>query len=72
MDTPDGGKVVFEDEEISSLSDTKRDLLRRHKMGFVFQSVALIPLMSSYENVDFALRISGFDAKERDARIMNA
>ena len=69
MDTPDSGKVMFEAEEISAYSDTKRDLLRRGRMGFVFQSVALIPLMSAYENVDFALRISGFDPKERDARI---
>ena len=36
-------------------------------MGFVFQSVALISLMSAYENIDFALRISGYDPKERDA-----
>lgn len=70
MDKPDSGEVIFEDNEISRLSDTKKDLLRRHKMGFVFQSVALIPLMSAYENIDFALRISGYDPKKRDARIM--
>lgn len=37
-------------------------------MGFVFQSVALMPLMSAYENVDFGLRIAGFDPKERKKR----
>lgn len=70
MDKPTEGKVIFEDEEITNFSDTKKDLLRRNKMGFVFQSVALIPLMSAYENIDFALRVSGYDKKSRDDRIM--
>ena len=70
MDKPDSGKVHFEDREISSLSDTKRDLIRRNEMGFVFQSVALISLMSAYENIDFALRVADYDKKSRDARIM--
>ena len=69
MDKPDSGNILFEGEEISSLSETKKDLLRRKKMGFVFQSIALIPLMSAYENVDFALRISGYDKAGRDERI---
>lgn len=37
-------------------------------MGFIFQSVALMPLMSAYENVDFGLRVAGFDSKERKKR----
>ena len=69
MDRPDAGKVFFEQEEITALSDTQKDLLRRKKMGFVFQSVALISLMSAYENIDFSLRIAGYDPKKRDARI---
>jgi putative ABC transport system ATP-binding protein len=42
--------------------------IRRTKMGFVFQSIALIPVMSAYENIDFALRLAGYE-KERDRRI---
>jgi putative ABC transport system ATP-binding protein len=69
MDKPNSGSVFFEGSEISSLSDTNKDLLRRKKMGFVFQSIALISLMSAYENVDFALRISGYDKEGRHERI---
>ncbi len=69
MDKPDAGKVFFQEQEITAFSDRQKDLLRRKEMGFIFQSVALISLMSAYENIDFALRISGYDPKERDARI---
>ena len=57
-------------EEIrySELTDAKRDRLRRYHMGFVFQSVALIPIMTAYENVDFGLRTAGFRGN-RDERI---
>lgn len=57
-------------EEIrySELTDAKRDRLRRYHMGFVFQSVALIPIMTAYENVDFGLRTAGFQGN-RDERI---
>ena len=42
-------------------------MLRRKRVGFVFQSIALIPMMTAYENVDFALRMAGCkgDRKER-------
>jgi putative ABC transport system ATP-binding protein len=70
MDVPTSGEVIFEDKDISKLIDAKKDLLRRHKLGFVFQSVALISLMSAFENIDFALRISGYDKKERKERAL--
>ena len=44
----------------SGLSDSQRDRLRRNHMGFVFQSVALVPIMTAYENVDFGLRTAGY------------
>ncbi len=44
----------------SALSDSQRDRLRRNHMGFVFQSVALVPIMTAYENVDFGLRTAGY------------
>ncbi|MFR5028165.1 MAG: ABC transporter ATP-binding protein [Coprococcus sp.] len=42
--------------------------MRRYNIGFVFQSVALIPIMSAYENVDFGLRLAEYEGN-RDARI---
>ena len=59
LDFFDEGNVIFDGEEIGGLSDNEKDVLRRKKIGYVFQSVAIIPVMSAYENVDFALRAAG-------------
>ena len=68
LDFFDEGNVIFDGEEIGGLSDNEKDVLRRKKIGYVFQSVAIIPVMSAYENVDFALRAAGVKSN-RDARI---
>ncbi len=67
LDLPTEGSVSFAGKEITALSDIERTALRRKKIGFVFQSIALIPMMTAYENVDFALRMAGYkgDRKER-------
>ncbi|MHA6482973.1 ABC transporter ATP-binding protein [Paenibacillus sp. strain BS8-2] len=67
LDRPDGGQVMFEGKELTAMSDQERDGIRRTRMGLIFQSFALLPLMSAYENVEFVLRVSGFPAKERKA-----
>ena len=59
LDDPTSGEVVFLGERLSAMTVRQKEALRRTKTGFVFQSVALIPVMSAYENVDFALRLSG-------------
>lgn len=68
LDKPTSGTIMFGGQEITQLSEVKRDLLRRTHMGFVFQSIALMPLMSAYENVDFGLRVVGVDSRERRKR----
>ena len=68
LDYPSGGRVEFEHLDIVGLSDHERDELRRLRMGFVFQSVALIGVMSAFENVDFALRVAGYDDGKRERR----
>ena len=68
LDVPTSGKVVFMDQEISALSESRRDTIRRKNVGFVFQSVALMGHMSAYENVEFGLRIAGYPASLRAAR----
>ena len=40
------------------MTEKDREMLRRYEMGFVFQSIALIPTMTAYENVEFALRLA--------------
>jgi putative ABC transport system ATP-binding protein len=59
LDRPTEGKVYFQNAEISGYSEKKRNELRRVHMGLIFQSFALVPLMTAYENVEFGLRIAG-------------
>ena len=68
LDYPTSGDVLFGETLLSKASEHKRDLIRRQDMGFVFQSVALVSVMTAYENVEFLLRISGYPAKERRKR----
>lgn len=70
LDRPTSGEVMFleENRDITKLSDRVRDRLRRTDMAFVFQSVALISTMTAFENVEFALRLTGLPYKERVER----
>ncbi len=70
LDRPTSGKVFFPDaeHEITALSDTARDRLRRIDMAFVFQSVALISTMTAFENVEFSLRLAKLPYRERVER----
>ncbi len=59
LDEPTSGEVYFEGRAYSELTDKEKEKIRRQEIGFIFQSVALIPIMNAYENVDFALRLTG-------------
>ena len=52
---PTDGSVQFLDKNLEQMTEKDREILRRYEMGFVFQSIALIPTMTAYENVEFAL-----------------
>jgi putative ABC transport system ATP-binding protein len=64
LDVPDQGKIFIEDELINDKNKNDLALLRRHKIGFIFQSFNLIPVLSAYENVSFALSIMNMAEKE--------
>ena len=68
LDKPTQGTVTMGDTVLGELSDEQMEDFRREHMGFVFQSVALFPIMSAYENVDFALRLAEYEG-DRDSRI---
>ena len=70
LDYPTEGKVFFEGQEISALRERARDKIRRTRIGFVFQSVALISSMTALENVEFGLRVAGCPASGRRARAL--
>ncbi len=65
LDYPTEGEVFFRGENIVQMNESARSLLRRMKIGFVFQSVALIPMLSAYENVEFALRMAKYKGDRR-------
>lgn len=60
LDKPTGGSVLLEGKDIVQLDENARAKLRRNDIGFVFQSVALIPMMTALENVEFALRMTKY------------
>ncbi len=61
LDRPTEGVVYFDGQDITRMREAQRDALRLRQVGFIFQSVALISLLSAYENVEFALRLNGMD-----------
>src|SRR5258706_2115054 len=65
LDLPDSGNIAFEGTELTTLDDTARTLLRRDRMGFVFQAFHLLPHMTVMQNVMLPLALSGV---EPDAR----
>jgi ABC-type lipoprotein export system ATPase subunit len=70
LDRPTSGEVFFRDRAMSSLSERQITQLRRTEYSFVFQSFALLPTFSAYENVELPLRIQGLSRRERRERTM--
>lgn len=71
LDRPTSGRVFIGGEDTSVLSRTKQAIVRNHKVGFIFQSFHLIPVLTAYENVEFALQIQGkLSPAQRKERIM--
>ncbi|MBO4775110.1 MAG: ABC transporter ATP-binding protein [Lachnospiraceae bacterium] len=68
LDDPTSGKVFIDGREVGGMTLRQRETMRRYNIGFVFQSVALVPIMNAYENVDFALKLADY-SKDRDERI---
>jgi putative ABC transport system ATP-binding protein len=68
LDRPTAGRVWIDGDDVSAMNDAQLTDLRRHKIGFVFQSFGLLPLLSAYENVEVALRIAGAGIRERGRR----
>ena len=68
LDKPTSGRVFFEGKNLADAGEREMTHLRRRRLGFVFQSFALLPLLSAYENVELPLRIAGIGARERAER----
>ncbi|HKZ52387.1 MAG TPA: ABC transporter ATP-binding protein [Candidatus Acidoferrales bacterium] len=56
---PTSGRVLVDGNDLSEMSDAERTLLRRRKIGFVFQRYNLLPTLSAYGNIAIAQQIQG-------------
>lgn len=68
LDEFDGGEVLIGGESISSMSDRRRTRFRAERMGFIFQTYNLIPVLSAVENVELPLLVAGTRPKEARLR----
>jgi putative ABC transport system ATP-binding protein len=70
LDVPSSGEITIDGEPVSGKSRVELATLRRHKLGFVFQTFNLIPVLSAYENVSFALSLLGVEGAELRRRTL--
>ncbi len=64
LDTPTEGELIIDGENMNEANDSRKEKIRRYDMGFVFQAVALLPILSAYENVQFGLRLAGYEGDQ--------
>ena len=69
LDDPDGGSFLFNGTEVAGFNERQRANLRKHNIGFVFQSFNLIDELTVYENVELPLIYTGVKAAERKERV---
>lgn len=58
INSPQTGKVLINDQDLTQLNSVEKDLLRADKMGYIFQSFNLIPYLNVYENITLPLSLS--------------
>lgn len=72
LDKPTSGEVLLHGTNIALMDENSLTEVRRNKIGFIFQSFGLLPLLSAFENVELPLRISGVGHSERSEKTNNA
>ena len=72
IETPTSGKVSLEGTDMASLNDTERTILRRKRIGFIFQAFNLLPTLTSLENVALPLELDGVSQSEARRRALAA
>lgn len=71
IDSPTGGDYYFKDEEVSRFNERRRAVIRKHNIGFIFQSFNLIDELTVYENIELPLLYLGMKSRRRKERVMD-
>ena len=71
LDMPTSGRVLVDGFDITAMNRTERSALRRDKIGFVFQSYNLVPVLTAFENAEVVLALQGVDVEERRKTVMS-
>ncbi len=71
LDKPTEGRVLLEDKILSDMSRGELSRLRLNRIGFIFQSYNLIPVLTAYENAEFVLLLQKRPPEERRQRVVN-
>ena len=69
IDSPSGGDYFFNDQEVGKLPERKRSDVRKHNLGFVFQSFNLIDELTVFENVELPMLYTKVPSAERKKRV---
>lgn len=70
LDSPTKGRVLLEGVDLASLDRRARARLRRDRIGFVFQSYNLLPVLTAYENAELVLSLQSVPEAERRSRVL--
>ncbi|WP_251066370.1 ABC transporter ATP-binding protein [Streptomyces sp. ISL-36] len=69
LDSPDDGRITIGGTDLAQLGENGLLELRRDRIGFIFQSFGLIPILTAAENVGVPMRLRKADPKEREERV---
>ncbi|MFJ8850998.1 ABC transporter ATP-binding protein [Streptomyces sp. NPDC102437] len=69
LDSPDGGRITVDGTDLAELGENGLLELRRDRIGFIFQSFGLIPILTAAENVGVPMRLRRADPREREERV---
>jgi putative ABC transport system ATP-binding protein len=68
VDVPTDGKVMLEGKDLAAMTDDERTLIRRQRIGFIFQAFNLLPIFTAEENVSLPLELDGVNTSQARKR----
>ena len=71
LDAPTNGRIILEGKDLGTLNRRELSHLRRDRIGFVFQSYNLIPVLTAYENAELVVSVQGMAETERRDKVMS-